>query len=930
MSLEKAKMREKALHKAGISSADPFIKAFYHSAVAAMIVSLADRSIIDVNESFLNIFEYAREEVIGSSALKLNLYYDPADSVAIFQILGEQGAIRDYEYTGRTKTGRIVKVLFSADIVTIQGKDYIIISGMDITDRKRAEEKLKESEAMLARAQEMAHIGHWERDLLSQKSRWSDETYRIFGFEPQACEVAGRFFFDHILTEDLVRMERAIHDAIEKGAPLNEAFRIVRPDGTIRWVRGKGEVTRDEDGTPQRIFGTILDVTERKEADEKLKESEEKYRALVEQADDGIIIVQDAILKYVNPRMADLLGSTAEQLTGSPIADYIDPADVEKVTEMHRRRIGGEKFPAIYEALLKGQDGRSIQTELNVGVITYHGKPATQVTIRDITEHKRMEEALRSSEEAAMVILNATQETIFLIDISGVILSSNTAAARRLGAEPNEIIGRCIYDLLPGDVARTRRAAGKEVIRTGRPTTLQDERMGRYFDSLIYPVFDESGQVTRLVIYAQDVTGRKRMEEDLRKSRDELERRVQERTEELQKAYDRLLSEIKQRHQAEEQLLQSQKMEAVGNLAGGIAHDFNNMLAVIIGNAELALDDIEGPPRHFLKQILNASERSRDLVRQILTFTRKNEGPREVMRLTPLLKETVKLLRGSLPSTIHIRLAIRTDTDTLFANPSQMQQVIMNLATNAAYAMEHGGTLAIRLSKTTFEEGDRFPDNDMHSGGYLKLTMRDTGTGIPEDIRQRIFEPFFTTKDPGKGTGMGLAVAFGIVKSHEGAVTVASKMGKGSVFSVYLPIARDAIREEPVQSWRLPRGKERILVVDDEPLVVEMTSETLKRLGYRVTPANSGSEGWIQFEHDPYRFDLVITDHVMPEITGMRLAERMLELRGDLPIILCTGYSEMVSAEKAKAAGIREFLMKPLMIQELAYIVRRVLDIRKY
>jgi signal transduction histidine kinase/ActR/RegA family two-component response regulator len=479
-------------------------------------------------------------------------------------------------------------------------------------------------------------------------------------------------------------------------------------------------------------------------------------------------------------------------------------------------------------------------------------------------------------------------------------------------------------------VAEVRRTAGEKVIRTGKPVQFEDERMGRIYDSVVYPVFNDIGQVTRLVIYARDITERKRMVSDLRKSQSDLERRVEERTEELQKAYDRLLSEIKQRHMAEEQLLQTQKMEAVGNLAGGIAHDFNNMLAVIIGNAELALDDVQGTPRHFLKQILKASERSRDLVRQILTFTRKKEGPREAIHLIPLLKDMVKMLRGSMPSTIRITLTVRTDQDTIVANPSQIQQVLMNLATNAAHAMEHGGALAIKLSQASFGKEESLPDKDMETGRYLKISMTDTGTGIDEDVQHRIFEPFFTTKKQGEGTGMGLAVVFGIVKAHEGAITVSSKPGKGTVFRVFLPASGEKAAEEPVQSWTLPRGKESILVVDDEPLVVEAASETLKRLGYRVTPAESGPEGWRKFKKDPYYFDLVITDHVMPEITGMRLAEKMLEVRHDLPVILCTGYSEMVSSEKAKAAGIREFLMKPLMVQELAYIVRRVLDTQRH
>ncbi len=810
----------------------------------------------------------------------------------------------------------------------------LVVYPIDITDRKKAESRVQESEAMLARAQQMAHVGHWEQNISSGKLRWSDETYRIFGLAPQEREVDVRFFIDRVHPDDRLSLKKAARDAAEKKTPYDEIYRIVRPDGTIRWVHSKGEATRDNDTGSILLFGTILDITER----------------------------------------------------------------------------------------------------------------------------KQIEEALRLSEEAATAILNASQEIIFLIDTAGLVVAANVATAHGLGVEPHEMVGRCIFDFFPGDVCESRRTAGEEVIRTGRPIAFEDQRMGRYFDNVIYPIRNDTGQVTGLVIYAHDITERKRMEdnlreseerfrlaleggrlatwdwrvqtgefvwndnhyrmfgyvpgevaaglaawserlhpedrdametqfradverggqytvqyrvlwpddtvhwmesncchqhdaegrpvrsygviaeiterkqmeEELRKSRDELERRVEERTEELQRAYHRLLSEIRQRHETEEQLHQTQKMEAVGNLAGGIAHDFNNMLAAIIGNAELALDDVEGPPRHNIKQILNASKRSRDLVRQILTFTRKNEGPRKIMHLTPLLKETVKLLRGSMPSTIRIRLAIRTDSDIILADPSNMQQVLMNLATNAAHAMEHGGTLAISLSETTFQEEDGLPDNYVQAGRYLKLTVTDTGTGMPNSVRQRIFEPFFTTKEQGQGTGMGLAVVFGIVKSHEGVITVASEPGKGSVFRIFLPVAGDTAKEEHVRNRMLPKGKERILVVDDEPSVVEMTSETLTRLGYKVTTAQSGPEGWIKFQHDPYQFDCVITDHVMPEITGMRLAEMMLEVRDDLPIILCTGYSEMVSAEKVKAAGISEFLMKPLMSKELVSILRRVLDMKKH
>ncbi len=373
-------------------------------------------------------------------------------------------------------------------------------------------------------------------------------------------------------------------------------------------------------------------------------------------------------------------------------------------------------------------------------------------------------------------------------------------------------------------------------------------------------------------------------------------------------------------------------MEAVGALAGGIAHDFNNMLAVILGNAELALDDIlDGTSGgvHQIKQILKASNRAKDLVRQILTFSRKSEGQRKPLKLTPLLKETSKFLRSSLPSSINIDLDISADSDAILADPSQIQQILMNLSTNAAHAMsEDGGTLTIRLSDAAFGEGEPTPDNNMQPGRYVVLTVRDTGTGIPREVRDRMFEPFFTTKEPGRGTGMGLAVVFGIVKGHEGAITVETKAGEGSAFSMFFPSCQGAAEEEPREQGALPTGKETVLLVDDEPSVVEIVSGTLKRLGYEVTTAEGGPEGWKKFKDNPHGFDLVITDQVMPDLTGMRLAERILAVRKDVPIILFTGYSETVSVEKAKAAGISELLMKPVVKRTLAETVRRVLDRR--
>lgn len=424
-------------------------------------------------------------------------------------------------------------------------------------------------------------------------------------------------------------------------------------------------------------------------------------------------------------------------------------------------------------------------------------------------------------------------------------------------------------------------------------------------------------------------------EEALRQARDELEYRVEERTQELQKAYDRLVDETNKREKLEGQLRQSEKMQAIGTLSGGIAHDFNNMLAVILGNAELALEDIDdttargASTKNSIEQIIKASKRSRDLVRQILLFSRKTDIQRKVVNLSVVLQETISLLRGSIPNSIDVKVDTSLDRDTIIGDPSQIQQVLMNLASNAVHAMqEDGGALTISLSTAHLKAGELTPE--LQPGRYVKLTVSDTGKGMSRELCERIFDPFFTTKKQGEGTGMGLSVVFGIVKSHEGAITVTSKEGEGSSFNVFLPIfEKQPAEEERYKEDSLPGGNERILLVDDEVSILEMAAKHLENLGYQVTTAMGGAEALEMFSQEPERFDLLITDYVMPKMTGANLAERILERKRDLPVILFTGYGDAISLELLKQAGINEVLLKPVVKKELAETVRAILDGRK-
>jgi two-component system cell cycle sensor histidine kinase/response regulator CckA len=400
-------------------------------------------------------------------------------------------------------------------------------------------------------------------------------------------------------------------------------------------------------------------------------------------------------------------------------------------------------------------------------------------------------------------------------------------------------------------------------------------------------------------------------------------------------AYRGIIRDITDKKRLEQQLIQAQKMEAIGTLAGGIAHDFNNILGVIVGYTELALEDLpeSTPVRNNIRQVLVAAERASELVKQILAFSRQSERTRKPLALNPVIKESLKLLRSSLPATIEIRHHIRVDAgdDVVLADPTQIHQVMMNLAANAAHAMrENGGIMEVSLDEVYLDPESALKHKNIQPGSYLRLTVSDTGHGIPGVVMKRIFEPYFTTKNPGEGTGMGLAVIHGIVKSHGGDITVYSDPGKGSTFHVYLPQMKEDLAEHEVRPVEeITGGNECILLVDDEEALIEVGSMMLERLGYEVVGKSRPTEALQIFQEKPDHFDLIITDVTMPYMTGFQLAGKIREIDERIPIILCSGFSTAVAKEQMEELGIACFVMKPIIKSELARIVRRVLDEKK-
>ncbi|OQX06993.1 MAG: hypothetical protein BWK76_25470 [Desulfobulbaceae bacterium A2] len=513
----------------------------------------------------------------------------------------------------------------------------------------------------------------------------------------------------------------------------------------------------------------------------------------------------------------------------------------------------------------------------------------------DITEIKKMEEQIY----LMLFSINAANEGVYLMDDSASFRFVNDGACRRLGYSREELLAMRVFDidsvLLP-----EKWSEHWQYLQEHGSLTL--ESVHRTKSETDFPVEISISSVTYegahyLCSLSRDITERVSAEEEKSK--------------------------------LEAQLRQSQKMEAIGTLAGGIAHDFNNILAIILGYAELTLYETSelDPRRNQLGEIIKAGTRAKELVRQILDFSRKAEGIKQPLLLAPLVKETLKMVRASIPSTIAIEEQISAVDSTVLCDPIQLHQVIINLCTNAAHAMEeHGGTLSLALDYAQLGQ-EVAAGLGGEEGRYVRLTVTDNGCGMSQAIQERIFEPYFTTKGVGKGSGMGLAVVHGILRSHGGLVRVTSQEGHGSSFEVFLPAIEQPAREKVEEEKDFcPLGTERILVVDDEPAITDMVNQWLARLGYAVFTANNSREALAMVRENPSGFDLIVTDQTMPHMPGSQLAKEILAVRPDLPIILCTGYSSTLSEEKAREIGIRRYAYKPLQGNELARLVRQVLD----
>jgi PAS domain S-box-containing protein len=657
---------------------------------------------------------------------------------------------------------------------------------------------------------------------------------------------------------------------------------------------------------------------------EQLEQSRGEYAELYDFAPVGYFTFDKmGLITRANLTACGLLGIERSLLVKKSFTLFVHP-ESQDLFYFHKQKVFQTTAAQTCELVLKRKDGTFFDAQLESVAVQVNGQPAFNTILTDITERKKAEATTRRLASFPELNPNPVLEA----NASGEVTFCNPAtraALTRLGM--NE---RGLGAFVPEDLHAILAAwNGHTEIMLNREVPIGD----RVFDEAIQLV----PQFSAARIYGRDITARKQAEQALSEAsrklieaKNEVDRIVEERTSELTRAYESLRIETEERQRAEAELRQAHKMEAVGTLAGGIAHDFNNILAAIIGFSEIAREKTpEGSPaRSHMERVFAAGIRGRELVKQILAFSRQTEQTKQPLKLAPVIKETLKLLRASLPSTIDIRTSLQGESGFVLADPTQMQQVLMNLCTNAAHAMRRrGGRISIDVTGFGFSSPDNAPGPTMSPGLYTKLSVRDEGEGMSPETIEHIFEPFFTTKPTGEGTGLGLSVVHGIVTSHGGTITVSSEPDKGSTFTIYLPkFIEEQFRDSQDGDRSIPRGHERVLFIDDEEDIAAMCDEMLTDLGYRVTSRTAPREALALFRLDPFRFDLVISDQTMPEMTGVDVAGEILTLRADIPIIMCTGFSYLVDADSAKAAGIKAFVMKPLTKKEIAMTIRKVLD----
>lgn len=799
-----------------------------------------------------------------------------------------------------------------------------IIAGIEvvhnITERKQAENALQEKEYLLAESQRVAHIGSWLWEIATGNITWTEETYRIYGRLPGAFALSPESFLGLIHPDDRSAMQEWIRACLNRENPGNLEFRIVLPDGNIRYIDGRGDLLCDSENKPIRMVGTAQDITERKKAEYAIKEAELRFSSLVQTAGDAIIMSDKTgnILSW-NSGAQKIFGYTEVDVIGKPLTmlmperymnDHLN--GLERVVKTGQSQYLGKVFE--FHGIRK--DGTEFPLELSVNAwLTPKGLFFLGI-IRDTTERRRIEETLKESQERLRTIINTEPHCVKLLNADGTLIEMNPAGLAMIEADSLEHVkGASLYSLLAPEHLNAFKSHVEEVF-AGGSGTLEFEIIGlkgthRWLSTHSVPFRNSKGEIIALLGITRDITEQRKLEDQLR---------------------------------------QAQKIEAIGQLAGGVAHDFNNILSAIMGYTHLTLMKmgVDDPLRGNLSQILESSERAATLTHSLLAFSRKQVVSLTVLDLNDLVRKFEKFLLRLLREDIELKTICADPSQSLptgqagpldkggskggvmiMADKGQIEQVLMNLVTNARDAMPDGGLLTIKTERFELTEEFVSAHGFGKPGSFAMISVSDTGSGIDEETKQRIFEPFFTTKEVGIGTGLGLAMVYGIIKKHEGYINVYSEPGKGTTFRIYLPIVRaEAEKEESARPElaSVMGGDETILLAEDDSSLRKLSTTVLRQYGYKIIEAENGEEAVIKFAENKDSVALVILDGIMPKKNGKEAYEEIKILRPDIKAIFVSGYSADIFGNKGVLDKETNFITKPVSPIVLAKKVRELLD----
>jgi PAS domain S-box-containing protein len=751
----------------------------------------------------------------------------------------------------------------------------------------------------------------------------------ITGYSPEAYLSRPFHSFIHPEDREMV-MHRSLLRLQGKEPPNIYQFRVIDVNGEAKWLQINAGVI--EWGGRPAILAFLPDITQLRQTEMALWESEIRFQMISENTGD-LIILSNGLGKtiFVNSALTRLLGIPAEELQGRPITEIIHPRYRSALSGLWNKILAA-KTVAPQETVLIRRDGSHLPAEISCFPIAQENRtPYLGAILRDISsrkaadheleqyrdhleklvgertseltqtnarlqqtilEQERTEERLSQEKSKLEAVFSAINDGISVHDRDFKILFQNAVLTKRYG----DCTGQICHKAYHGRETPCENCGLLGCIQDGATHWFEmsetTDRENLFFALGVSPVRDGRGEIIAAVEVIRDITDQKRLAD---------------------------------------QLLQAQKMEAIGTLAGGIAHDFNNILTAVLGYAELS--KLEADPdsdlAHNLAEIISASRRAGDLIRQILTFSRRAEFKKQPLQIHSVVKEALKLIRGTIPSTIDIRQEIAGDCGTILADVTQIHQVIMNLCTNAYHAMQkQGGILIVGMRNVAINgETTDDPPAGLAPGNYVRLTVSDTGHGMDETTLERVFDPYFTTKKQGEGTGLGLATVHGIVENHGGTISVKSALNEGTTFDIYFPRVETAF-SAALTGWNETGTiscAARILLVDDEEMLIRLGKSILKKLGHTVTAFSNSQDALDCFRQDPQAFDLLLTDQMMPGLTGLELAQQCLTLRPDLPVILATGYSEAISKEQAQAQGINAILWKPVTINTMAETIQQAL-----